>query len=163
MPLGHCICLASTVCLPRIEAMNRDGAPVSDPASFFEHQHAGSETGAPVHGKRPAELWSAETCHRFRQATCRRRITVEHGDLSDNRALNAPGLTDKSASPKSGDKSPHSKITALNTHTGPAEWGGGSRDKDCTPPHRVSPPFRPASRRTAQASGLCYPVRVGRL
>ena len=37
-------------------------------------------------------------------------------DLSDNRALNAPGLTDKSASPKSGDKSPHSKITALNTY-----------------------------------------------
>jgi len=49
----------------------------------------------------------------------------------------------------------------------PGHWPGGmsddTRDKDGTPPDRVSPSFRPASRRPAQASGLCYPVRAGSL
>lgn len=58
-------------------------------------------------GRGVARFWSAGTCHRFDEATCRRRMSarVRNGR---NRALCAPVPGDKSPRQESGDKSPHS-------------------------------------------------------
>src|SRR5207247_3580843 len=59
----------------------------------------------------PQALWSARTCPRFRQATCRRRMRerVQHARAAGR----GPALATSRQSGKSGDKSPHSKLLAV--------------------------------------------------
>jgi len=56
----------------------------------------------------PQPLWSARTCPRFGQATCRRRM--RKGVQLSRPAGRGPALATSRQSGKSGDKSPHSKF-----------------------------------------------------
>src|SRR5881409_1003094 len=56
----------------------------------------------------PQPLWSARTCPRFLQATCRRRM--RDGVQISRAAERGPALATSRQSGKSGDKSPHSKF-----------------------------------------------------
>src|SRR5881409_2636790 len=57
---------------------------------------------------KPQPLWSARTCPRFRQATCRRRMG--EGVQLFRAAGRGPALATSRQSGQSGDKSPHSRF-----------------------------------------------------
>ena len=76
-------------------------------------------------------LWSARTCPRFRQATCRRRMG--EGVQRSRAVVRGPALATGRQSGKSGDKSPHSKSLSERGSVGRSSSAGHSACGDSTP------------------------------